>query len=317
MKRVLFHLLLGITTTLSYISCHVDLDLEPQRPSPSIVVNSIISTDRNAAVHVGKTVFYTERHKTVSPITDAKVVMTINQNAPEILKWRNKNTEDLQEGNVYQADNTPQAGDKIRIDITTNGNHAWAEDVMPQKTLIEKVDTALGPGSEGYSYEMNYRITFTDNPNEKNYYFLHILPKQGSSYGFNFGKDDVFRQSDHGMNILMEDPYLNGQYGMAFNDELINGKTYTLRVAESLYSSHLEYRADRIIRLYSITESYYRYLLGIFNKSDDSFEEEMVKAGLAEPSPHYTNIQGGVGIFGLMQIDEKTINIGTDKEYHW
>lgn len=318
MKQTLFHILLGLATTFLFSSCFVDLDLEPQRPTPSIVVNSIISTDQNAAVHVGKTVFYTERHRPLTPVTDANVLMTINQGVPKLLNLTTIESEETQKNGLYRSDYTAKAGDRIRLDITAaNGDHVWAEDIMPQKTLIEKVDTALGAGHNDYSYEMTYRITFTDNPNEKNYYFLHILPAKGSSYEFDFGKDDVFRQNSHGMDLLMEDTQLDGRHGMAFSDELINGKTYTLRVSESLYKSHLEYRADRIIRLYSITESYYRYLLGIFNKSDDSLEEEMIQAGLTEPSPHYTNIKGGVGVFGLMQIDEKNINIGSNKEYYW
>lgn len=319
MKRNLLYLICSIATPLLYSSCYVDLDLEPQRPNTSIVVNSIISTDQNAAAHIGKTVFYTDRYRPASPIQNTTVEITVNQGTPQRLKEVANEEDDRKNNVLFLSEYMAKTGDRIRLDVTAeNGDHVWAEDVMPQKTLIEKVDTTIGAGTDQYSRAINYHITFTDNPNEKNYYFLHVLPTNGRiNNDIEFGKEDVFRQNNSALDLLSDEVILDGRYGMAFSDELINGKTYTLRVSEIAYASTFDYRADRTIRLYSITESYYRYLLGIFNKKTDGYDEEMVNAGLAEPSPHYTNIQGGVGILGLMQIDEKTINVGSDEELYW
>ena len=103
---------------------------------------------------------------------------------------------------------------------------------------------------------------------------------------------------------------------MAFSDELFDGKAYDLRIDEEFTRySFLEYDRNhggfkpkqnlaRRFQLFSISEGYYRYLSSLFNEDEDSFNNALVKAGLAEPSIRFSNIRGGT-----MQVQQKQVSI--------
>lgn len=291
-------------------SCTQDLEIDGREIEPKVVLNCVASGNSPLKAAVSRTVVYNETDRRRRHIADATVMLTVNGTPHSQLTL-----DPADHYKAYAADYVPRAGDRIRLDVNTHLGRVWAEDVMPTLTPIEKVDFHFVEKTNNGSPETVYRITFTDNPSERNFYFVGITDKYNMKLWLDFSKDEVFRPALDGLNAI-DDEALFDIFGggMAFSDDLINGKTYTLRIAEVGENGHAHRRVDRIIKLYSVSQSYYRYLRRIFNESEDSFNNALIEAGLAEPTPHHTNINGGTGILGMMQVAKDTVNIGLDVE---
>ena len=65
----------------------------------------------------------------------------------------------------------------------------------------------------------------------------------------------------------------------------------------------------RRILLYSLSESYYRYLVALEKIYGGSVSGSLSDIGLAEPVKVYSNVCGGVGILGACQRAEKVVDI--------
>lgn len=299
---------------LAFAACTKDLDLETQRPAPSVVLNCVATPDDSLRVSVSRTRFFRESQEQNLFIADAKVQLTLNGAPPVTLRRHPSQPH-------YVADLKPQPGDRIRIDVTTSYGNAWAEDVVPTPIPIDEAYTTRRPAKDVFPtqhsdvYDYTYHITLTDPPGQKNYYFLRIVDPRDNIHihDLDYTQDEAFLLSRGGLNLLEEEYIIDGSQGVAFTDDVFNGKTYTLRVGEkSVYARseiYSTWQEPRRIVLYAISESYYRYLSGIFNESEDSFNSSLVQAGLAEPSPHFSNINGGTGILGTMKADKTSIDL--------
>ena len=96
--------------------------------------------------------------------------------------------------------------------------------------------------------------------------------------------------------------------GRVFSDELSDGKEYTLQVKEQLRSD-TKYYTKRHIRLYSLSEPYYQYLLSLQNIENEGIMGGLTNVGLAEPVRIYSNVEGGTGIAGGCQWFESLVDI--------
>ena len=224
---------------------------------------------------------------------------------------------------LYSSDIKPQPGDKIRISTTYKGAEVSATDSMPLNTPIEKLEISCrGPvtvfSSENFIY--TYRITFTDNPNEENYYFLSWSEVER-------GKDVMYGQPDFKHEYVFQilaneirgtipgwEPEWHG--GLPFSDKGIEGKTHTLVVDELLqhvYTSQLwrKEQMKRDFRLFSISKSYYKYLVDIIlNKTDDGgLQGGMIDLGIADPIKIYSNINNGIGIMGCYSTSHYVVDV--------
>ena len=81
----------------------------------------------------------------------------------------------------------------------------------------------------------------------------------------------------------------------AFENDTL--KSYTIRLQTSTH--YVSEATKRLrVRLYAISADYYRYLKTLQDQSDRSFANHLIDAGLADPIRVYSNIDGGLGIFG-------------------
>ena len=91
--------------------------------------------------------------------------------------------------------------------------------------------------------------------------------------------------------------------GALFTDQSINGQTYTLQIKET--TAELDETEQRIISIYSLSESYFLYLLSLQKIAGSTLE-----GGLGnEPLRVYSNVEGGTGILGSNQHSETTITL--------
>ena len=64
-----------------------------------------------------------------------------------------------------------------------------------------------------------------------------------------------------------------------------------------------------IISIYSLSESYFLYLLSLQKIAGSTLEGGLGNIGLAEPLRVYSNVEGGTGILGGNQHSETTITL--------
>ena len=109
-------------------------------------------------------------------------------------------------------------------------------------------------------------------------------------------------------------------YWGAFSDELIEGRTYTMRVPIGNSYTIYQNKEDQSIihpkkfRFYlqSISKDYYDYLKMLQELQSGSFTGDLASAGFAEPIRLPSNVEGGTGVLGsatecIYEWDERDI----------
>lgn len=304
-------------------SCYNEIDLDPYKGNSTLVLNCIANADTAVLANISRTWFFTEG-KPAADIPGQQVEIRVNGEHRGMMS---------NEGRLYRSDIRLEPGDTIAISTVVDGQPLSSEDVMPCEVpiLSTQVTTRTITGS-GDSYyvgpdgnliasdtekEFTYKIGFQDRAGEENYYFLKI-EDAGDSHtmgSLDFSPEPVFRLSVEKIEGNISKNTIDGLYGMPFSDEGIDGKSYTLTVKEKgadfFYKDSLSYL--RKIKLYSISKSYYRYLMSLQTLyDDDGLTGNMLDLGVAEPGKAYSNIQGGVGILGCLQKSEVIVKLTTD-----
>lgn len=302
----------GVLTIIISTSCYRDIDLEAYRSEATVVLNSIITPDTVVMVDVSRTWFFTDSHP-AEDIKDLNVELYINSRLEAIMEYN---------GEKYISDIHPQEGDTIKICAKVDGNTVTAEDIIPNLIELEDVSVSHRKVSSGTpsieidgngniveknkDNEFTYKITFRDEANKKNYYFIRIEECDSRQIlgTLDYSYDPVFQILSEQINGSLTNRTISGQFGLPFSDEGIDGKEYVLTIKETGPDTYYD-EGDfcyRRFRLYSISKAYYLYLVSLqSNDSDQSWQGGMADIGIAEPVPIYSNIQGGTGILGCQQ----------------
>lgn len=302
----LYKYVCALPALLFLAGCRKDIDLESLRPAPAVVINCVVSPDEPVRAAVYRTLFLTDaKPEANAAIEDAKVKLVVNDTL----------TFDMPRDGVksyYEAKYTPRPGDRVKVVADTRYGTAEGTDRVPRLVPVREVKVSYvklaAAKDAGYAHgdrECRYHITFDDPAGEHNYYFIRILDAYDRSVKLDYSVDEVFSGLFDGLNGLDEGSAINGIEGVAFADHLFDGRRYTLKVSELFGGepeSEYAHKPRRTVQLYSVSESYYRYLSGIFNEDDASLNKSLEKIGLSEPTRVYSNVVGGTGIVGAMQI---------------
>lgn len=336
MKRYIFFIL----TLALFTSCYQEINLDEYRTAPKIVINCAAFTDVPLTASVTRTWFYTENTPYVK-LPNAKVELYVNDNFVEQMKWQPLKTETETRSSVpdsvFASGYVPKGGDRIKIVASNPGYQTvYAEDVVPIKVPIVKIaytakKVDLGYKASYYYYDENgqmvdmseyweiiYRITFRDIPDQDNYYMIRI-DKDGldeGRYGYGGGYyiyagidyiDPILKEENTILDGSLGFDGLNNENGCLFTDRDIEGKEYTLRLKE-LTSSRFSPK-KRSITLYTISRSYYQYILSLQKVGGSTVEGGLGNLGFGEPIRIYSNVVDGTGILGTSQYDVRNIEI--------
>lgn len=301
--------LLLLAACLPAASCYQDIDMERYRPEPTLVLNCILSPGVAATATVSQTVFFTDHREGTPAVTDTEVRLIVNGRPAATMTYD-------EESGRYVSDFRPQAGDTVTVEASTARGRARGQAVLPAAVPITKVSLSgrnfedkdimiAVPGGVVYgrSYEVTYRITFTDPAGRRDYYCIRVETDDGySASNIDYSHDEVFTDQQPLIEGADTDTKIYGDEGRTFTDDLFDGQTYTMRLVEKneLPSGKKASRPRKVI-LYALSEAYYRYLTGILNEDEESVTGNLTDWGLAEPSPHYSNVSGGTGIVGAVQ----------------
>lgn len=281
-QKILYFL--TVILCFSLVSCTKEIEIDIRDFEKKIVVNSLLSTDREFKLHISNTVKQTD---TFSIFRDS-VRVILYEDMKIVLN------EKFYPNNITSS-YIPKTGKTYCLMILIDGyDTLYAYDTIPKKNSI--IDGVKKPVSmDEYGTQIcNISITITDPGNEKNYYEI-IFP--GAQYDWENEITDpvLLNEGDVG---YFPDTYF-------FSDELFNGTTYTLNIKRQTGF----YSATKVI-LRNISYNYYMYRKywtrhSYNQKGNDIGIGSLIYMG--EPQPMFNNIINGYGIFAGFYQNEPFI----------
>ncbi len=191
-----------------------------------------------------------------------------------------------------------QAGKKYRIETKINGKKIWAETLVPLP-----VDATIKVANPENLLKY-YQISLTDNPDEKNYYWASASELTGG--GEKRRKDIAgelfsdFEYADDFNQYISEDGVFKFEYDfyVRFTDlELPNGTVDLV-----IYFRGIDYPLE--VFLLSVDYHLDKYIKSSLLLLDMELNAEDLPI-IYSPFPVYSNIHGGVGIFGSINSVSK------------
>lgn len=318
---------------LPFFACENEIVFSGNEKESKMVINGFLSPDSIVKIHISKSKFFLENDSNFESIANATAQLWINGE----LKGNMQNV-----GKGYYTFNyTPKSGDKIKILASSDRyKDVYFEEEIPRAVPILAIDTFSVVQDDSYSVtyqydatggyvidtigilhsiKMNVKVTFKDSMNFNNYYLLDVKTRKTYSDGtsrtasLNFYSEDIVFGGTSAQSELFEESF-NEYY--EFNDDLINGKTYTFPFVSYLNSFDYldgsqnnnwtgeavspDVKQEIIVELISVSKAYYLYLksLDAIHNSTDFF---------SEPIQVYSNVIGGIGLVGGYNIYSKTV----------
>lgn len=320
--KLLFYILFF---SFFFVSCYKEIDLDDYRTTPKMVINSTVSTDTVVMASITRTWFFPETMPYVN-LPHAQVDLYINDQYIESMQWKTLYNPEHPErpDTLFMSNTVPAEGDKVRITaFTPEYGTATAEDIIPKKVSIKDVKYTLRKGDGIYQetytdyYEIFYEVTFDELPEKNNHYLARVTYEKEDYY---YGPvqeiidvdyiDPVFKELDAILDGSLGFNGLEKRGGALFTDQSINGQTYTLQLKE--IATKLEETEQRTISIYSLSESYYLYLLSLQKVAGSTLEGGLGNIGFAEPLRIYSNVEGGTGILGSSRHSDMKITLNNN-----
>ena len=312
-------------------SCTDNFDIDKFNASPKMVVYCFPSNADTTYINITQSI--PVKKKTIqasfTTIDDAHITYKVNgeQRAATFIGH-----------GKYYVTGKQKEGDKIQLEVSADGlPSVSASTTIPTATKIESFEIENITKYDSYaSSNENYKQlkpTFTDNPKTRNYYAVRADAKLYKGYGKGDGdyKTDYYDVTDervkewvitdsiieHETIEVKDEPLLkplsdiDEDFGFessvyklfyAFNDNTINGKSYTMHLNISpltgIYGTYLYAKVG--VELFSITPEFYKFITSL----NDADNNVLAEVGLSQITPSYSNIHGGLGLLGGYSVTE-------------
>lgn len=279
------YLIIILTAVLIFPSCEKYIDIDIAEKERKTVINSLFSTDSLFKISITQSALITEPTN-YNTIDNATIELYENGILSE------KITGGI--NGLYQSDDFYiKHGNNYEIFVKQTG----IETVNAISSTPKVVDITSATYEETY-INYNYidcRVSFTDPPNEKNYYMLNLKTYEvfddGTIVGYTAGDYTYYERWDP---IFEEWADLDGM-SRIFSDELIDGKRYDLSLligqGNILHNGKQKGKGYVEFYLNAISKEMYDYII-TYKKYAEAKETPMI-----EPAKVYSNINGGLGIF--------------------
>ena len=204
----------------------------------------------------------------------------------------------------YKGNSLLEEGAEYRVDVShSDYDPISAETYIPLDLTVYNIDI----DSVSNEDKISLMFTFTDNPNQQNYYHIksYSCNKEfGDEYEYEYEYEDEYEYS---VGFMSNDPSFPGsipnQQGytfegdnVLFTDALFNGEQKTIML--DLYKKGCD---TVIIRLAHISKDTYSY----YNSLDDHSGKGELGVFGGEVIPVYSNVQNGLGV--LTSINSRNI----------
>lgn len=314
--------ILLLIAACSIISCEKTLQFDDEGLANQLVLNSIISSDKDFTASLTKSRSILENSYSGGGLmADGTLDIYVN--------WELIKTENSPTGYFTPSGIKPKAGDSFKIVINSNGKQLEAETTIPQKAEVISVDTTTFKDQwnnkfivyktelkdlEGDDY---YRILMTqerlvlnknaDGKGAQKYYLYSYEnsiqsgdPVFNSVYN-NFGGDAFNTGPNNDYNIFPDDYFKGKSYIIKFRGN-VNGYGY---YSDPYYPGYGGYSDSEtiyernVVHVQHLSKELYTYMkyLKLYNHYHDN--------PFAEPVPVYSNIKNGIGIFAGLNDDTR------------
>jgi len=262
----------------------IEIDLNNTK---ALVLNSIFNPDSLFTFRISTTASLLNNYD------------TLNENLHISLYEKDKLIlESVSQSSLFKTNLKPMFGRKYAVELKSdNFSSIKASDTIPRLVLIDNAYMIFPAGVDASgSYLAEANISFTDPPNEKNYY--ELLINQGQRIK-NFWSTD-YQTNDK---VLMNEGDLDYHpTTFFFSDKLFNGESYTMSIKHNVgYSlKDNKFKAFPIYAtLRSVSRSYYMYRKYYTRHAyNQQFQNEFLDFIFkGEPQNMFTNIENGYGIF--------------------
>ena len=295
-----------------FIACKKDIEFNPKNQSPFLVMNSYLDPDNVLSVSVSQSASITEK-LTPNIVSDADVKVYVNEKLLETLQFDAVSSR-------YLGVVKPSVGKEYKITVVKDG------------FLAIEATTVIAPAPEilkctivkdnHYTGRANATIIFKDPAGVKNFYRLVVKNEDVFSEKPDWAQNDSNFSDGQWIyssipGFWSTDPNLNWDNGSSsaglfddvpqnifhiFNDDLIDGKEYSLFFSYSL-SAYPEANNRTIIYLRAINEDLHKYLKTY--SAQYYFGDDF----LLEPIQVYSNVKNGGGILGSYNANKFIINV--------
>ncbi|MDR1098366.1 MAG: DUF4249 domain-containing protein [Tannerella sp.] len=293
-----------------FSSCNNDVDFKGKEPASKMVVNAVINSQSDTSlIKLSESTFI---YSDVKPkfIENPNIEVKINDRPVTTSFDHVKRM-----NSYYNFTASLHPGDKVEVSVhTAEHGTVYGADIVPQAPVIASVDYEWFTGQDNYS-RLRTLVTVKDKPNEKNYYRILIKGKSILEYEGAPTFDEVDWQF---LDVHVDQEILfNNIDGIAgndtdthtyriFSDDLFQGKEYTLNVyvrqdKPEEDSWGMVIRRLIKVEIHALSESLYLYLRSLEIASNEDIFQEPVKV--------YTNIEGGYGVLGIYNANEKIIEL--------
>ncbi|MDD4107710.1 MAG: DUF4249 domain-containing protein [Prolixibacteraceae bacterium] len=310
------------------ISCEKDIEFKEEITNPLVAVNSFVTPDSTITAYISMSSFFLKDTVAYRNVNNAEVNLWINGTLKEKLNFDSVG--------IYKSSYKPAISDQIKLTVdvpqmkqvsaTTNFTHApviLSIDTLKVITKKEVLWTLSGDTQVvKQHYKVNYKLKFTDNGNQENYYRLIVRKvsfegvwneqtnkvdtianeRLGQYSDFDFTDvvsgnttDPLADEGTSPVSMLLSNT--TNRYHV-FSDDLFNGKTYSLQFSTNItkyikdihYGSLENIKHEVYISLQNISEDYYLYLKTRGASYAANYFSEPVKV--------HNNITNGIGILG-------------------
>lgn len=279
---------------ISLWSCETVVEIDLPEHKPVLVMNGVMSTDSVLKVKITHSKSSLD-NAAIQPIQNASVSLYLSggQHLGDLTH---------QGGGYYSMPSfTPAAGTQYVIEATApNYDKISATDAIPVPVQIVSYtlkDSVLDSGNGYLVAQLD--VTFND-PLEKNYYAIELLRI-----------DTLFPDTPYVEQVWIypanseSGSEEEGLTDVLVNDEVFNGKTYTVSLLMDSYHLQPFYQPNHTLQLHlrmkTISRDLYLY--------EKTFHLQQLNSGnpFSEPVRVHGNINGGFGILGAYSVNEVRI----------
>ena len=325
-KKMRYNICILVLLLFVLSGCEKEINLEHMRPEPKLVLNCLAVQGDTLSVELSRTWFYADNKVKDIFVSGADVKLYVNDVFRESLSEVAVKYEELDIDAVRYKSSSyiPVTGDRIRLVASRNGfKDVEAVTEVPRPCSVsgfelqqESVRDTTEWFDDAYIHlAQNNTVCFTlhDEPGEDNYYLIYF--RQGNIWGGendtvyswysfrpDYGSEPVFAVQNSALDQIFGYDGVGGYNGLAFSDELFDGKSYQFKIPWKIslsYTQSVDY-TPYIYRcyLYSVSRSYYNYMKTMNDLYESGFVGDLAEIGFAEPVRIYSNVEGGTGILG-------------------
>lgn len=284
MKKLIF-----IAAALAFASCETIVNIDLPEHKRALVVNSLFAHDSVLTVQVSHSIGSLDNSQ-INFIDNATVEIYKDGNYVATLP-------SMGEGKYAAASVVPKHGSSYTVKVSAPSyDPVSSTAAVPAPVAITSWSLKDSAVSMYGTYMAELSVTFNDPAAERNFYMLELYVKDtiGNTY-----REAIFPKTEESTTEQAIYPFV------LINDELINGKEYTVRALMDSYVIYIvtppNGSGNLVAQLKSISSEYYLYL-----KTRDL---QAMNSGnpFSEPVRVFSNIDGGYGIFAGSSATNVTV----------